>query len=34
MIRNAITFLKIDARDGGQPRSYLFDDWLLVMPID
>jgi hypothetical protein len=34
MIHNAITFPKIDAREGGQPRCYLFDDWLLVMPID
>jgi hypothetical protein len=33
MIHSAITFPKIDAREGGQPRSYLFDDWLLVRPI-
>jgi hypothetical protein len=34
MIHNAITFPKIDGREDGQPRSYLFDDWSLVMPID
>ena len=33
-IHNAISFEKIDAREGGKPRSYVFDDWLLVMPID
>jgi hypothetical protein len=33
-IHNAISFGKIDARTGGQPQSYVFDDWLRVMPID
>jgi hypothetical protein len=33
-IHNAVSFEKIDARDGAKPRTYMFDDWLLVMPID
>lgn len=33
-IHNAVSFGKIDAHQGGRPRSYLFDDWLLVMPVD
>ena len=33
-IHNVVSFEKIDARDGAKLRTYMFDDWLLVMPTD
>ena len=33
-IYNAVSLGTIDARAGVQSRSYVFDDWLLVMPVD
>jgi hypothetical protein len=32
-IHNAVSLGKIDAHGGVQSRSYVFDDWLLVMPV-